>query len=172
MSDYDAVLELLLTDPTFSRRLAADPERELAGYALTDDERRTLTAGISADAGRTSTVEPRMTKAGLVGVAGLVAELAGSIVEPPPGDATLVAFTQGAVHEPVVVGQLYDDEHAAPPPDADNRLLTTIAMPAPDHPAVENPPPHGQGQDQGHGHSDKADPAHPEHHEDAPPSRS
>src|SRR5262245_16291335 len=79
MSDYDTVLERLVTDPTFVRALSADPDRALVGYALTDDERRILTAGISTDDGRTSTVEQRTTKAGLVGVAGLVAELASAM---------------------------------------------------------------------------------------------
>src|SRR5262245_54998171 len=79
MSDYDTVLERLVTDPTFVRALSADPDRALVGYALTDDERRILTAGISTDDGRTATVEQRTTKAGLVGVAGLVAELASAM---------------------------------------------------------------------------------------------
>ena len=220
MSDYDTVLERLLTDPAFSRSLAADPEGALAGYALSEDERRTLAAGISADMGRTSTVEQRTTKAGLVGVVGLVAEFAGSIggpgtggmfgdddgdgipnaldptpqgsgggqpatgqglldmfddndgdgipnaLEATPGDAVLVEFAPGASHEPVVVGQLYDD-YTAPPTDAGKPLLTTIPMPEPNHPLGEDPPTPGQG----HGHLDKVHPGHPDHPDDPPPSR-
>ena len=281
MSDYDTVLERLLTDPNFSRALAVDPERALAGYTLTDDERRTLAGGISADPGRTSTVEQRVTKAGLVGVAGLVAELAGAMggsgsgglfgdadrdgitnfvhttpqgpgggqpgtgltglpggfddplgdtdgdgianfVDSTPqgeggnpfdgvfgvgapfgdddgdgtvnafdgtpegefrlqpgagGDATIVEFEQGATHEPVVVGPLYDD-NTSPPTDGGNRLLSTAPIPTADQPVVDNPSPQGQGHGQGQGqepgddegrdHSDSTDPAYPD---DPPPSR-
>jgi hypothetical protein len=87
-------------------------------------------------------------------------------LDPTPGDAVLVEFTQGASHEPVVVGQLYDD-HTAPPTDAGKPLLTTIPMPEPDHPLGEDPPPPGQG----HGHLDKVHPGHPDHPDDPPPSR-
>src|SRR5262245_12828456 len=283
MSDYDTVLERLVTDPTFVRALSADPDRALVGYALTDDERRILTAGISTDDGRTSTVEQRTTKAGLVGVAGLVAELASAmggsgsggllgsedripnfvhttpqgagggqpvtgltglpggvadplgdadgdgvlnVVDPSPqggggglpggwpgdmfgdddgdgipnfidptpqgagggqpvtgltglpgGDATIVEFRQGAIHDPVVVGQLYGD-HTAPPPEAGNPLFSTAPIPTADQSVVENPSPRGQGQglgeghehgdDKGRGHADKTDPARPH---DPPPSR-
>jgi hypothetical protein len=77
-----------------------------------------------------------------------------------------VDFTSGAVHEPVVVGQLYDDD-AAPQRAAGNPPLTAISMPVSDQLVVDDPPSHdqGHGQGQGHGHSDKAHPGDP------PPSR-
>ena len=68
MSDYQDVLDRLVADPAFSRVLSKDPARALAGYTLSDEERRTLTGGTSADGGAASTVEQRTSKAGMVGL--------------------------------------------------------------------------------------------------------
>lgn len=51
MSDFDAVLERLLTDPAFAAALAADPAAALAGYRLDSDEVRLLHTQVGADPG-------------------------------------------------------------------------------------------------------------------------
>jgi hypothetical protein len=77
MSDFDAVLERLLTDPAFRAALAADPESALAGLSLSDDERDLLYAQVSTDAGGERQVEQRTSKAGLFGLLSPLAEAVG-----------------------------------------------------------------------------------------------
>ncbi|HEX6871107.1 MAG TPA: hypothetical protein VF163_08415 [Micromonosporaceae bacterium] len=73
MSDFDEVLERLLTDPAFQAALAADPDATLAGYHLDPDERRLLHTQFSTGAGPDRLVEARETKSGVVGLVGPVA---------------------------------------------------------------------------------------------------
>jgi hypothetical protein len=69
MSDFDVVLERLLTDPSFPARLAADPAGALAGYALTTDEADLLRQQVSSDAGApAAVVEDRVTKSSTFGL--------------------------------------------------------------------------------------------------------
>ncbi len=69
MSDFDAVLELLLTDPSFQARLAADPAGALAGYDLDADEADLLRQQVSTDPGAPSAVvEDRVTKSSTFGL--------------------------------------------------------------------------------------------------------
>jgi hypothetical protein len=69
MSDFDAVLERLLTDPSFQARLAADPGGALAGYDLDADEADLLRQQVSSDAGaHTAVVEDRVTKSSTFGL--------------------------------------------------------------------------------------------------------
>jgi hypothetical protein len=75
MSDFDTVLERLLTDPPFKAALAADPAAALAGYRLSEDERELLYAQVSTDTGGDRQVEQRTSKASLFG---LLAPLAGA----------------------------------------------------------------------------------------------
>jgi hypothetical protein len=70
VSDFDAVLERLLSDPGFKAALAADPGRALAGYRLTPDEVELLGVQLSADTGGNSQVEQRTSKASLFGLLG------------------------------------------------------------------------------------------------------
>jgi hypothetical protein len=70
MSDFDTVLERLLTDPAFARALAADPASALAGYRLSPDEADLLRSQVSADAGGDRTVEARTSKASMMGLLG------------------------------------------------------------------------------------------------------
>ena len=70
MSDFDAVLERLLTDARFKAALAADPVRALAGYRLAEDERDLLCAQVSTDSGGDRQVEQRTSKASLFGLLG------------------------------------------------------------------------------------------------------
>ncbi len=68
MSDFDAVLERLVTDPGFTSALAADPVATLAGYDLSDDEVDLLRSQVSAGDGGERTVEIRTSKAGMMGL--------------------------------------------------------------------------------------------------------
>lgn len=70
MSDFDDVLERLVTDPTFAARLAADPASALAGYTLEADERELLSAQAGGADVADRTVESRTSKAGVVGLLG------------------------------------------------------------------------------------------------------
>jgi hypothetical protein len=69
MSDFDAVLERLLADPSFPARLAADPAGALAGYDLDADEADLLRQQVSSDAGaQAAVVEDRVTKSSTFGL--------------------------------------------------------------------------------------------------------
>jgi len=69
MSDFDAVLELLLTDPSFQARLAADPAGALAGFDLDAEESDLLRQQVSADPGaQGAIVEDRVTKSSTFGL--------------------------------------------------------------------------------------------------------
>ena len=69
MSDFDVVLERLLTDPSFPARLAADPAGALAGYDLDAAETDLLRQQVSSDAGAsTAAVEDRVTKSSTFGL--------------------------------------------------------------------------------------------------------
>jgi hypothetical protein len=69
MSDFDTVLERLVTDPAFTAALAADPAAVLSGYDLSEDEARLLRSQVSAgDTGGERTVEIRTSKAGMMGL--------------------------------------------------------------------------------------------------------
>jgi hypothetical protein len=82
MSDFDAVLERLLTDPSFQAQLAADPVAALAGYVLDAEEADLLRQQVSTDAGaHTAVVEDRVTKSSTFGLFSSfgVGEVAGSV---------------------------------------------------------------------------------------------
>jgi hypothetical protein len=74
MSDFDTVLERLVTDPGFPAALAADPATALAGYQLSAEEVDLLRSQVSAGDGGDRTVETRTSKASMMG---LLAPLAG-----------------------------------------------------------------------------------------------
>ncbi|MEN3308682.1 MAG: hypothetical protein V7603_4884 [Micromonosporaceae bacterium] len=76
MGDFDAVLERLLVDQPFRAALAADPDRALAGYALSADEADLLRSQVSAERGGERTVETRNTKSSLFGMLGSLTGLA------------------------------------------------------------------------------------------------
>jgi len=73
VSDFDSVLERLLSDPGFKAALAADPARALAGYRLSADEVELLGAQVSTETGGNRQVEERTSKASLFGLLGSVA---------------------------------------------------------------------------------------------------
>ncbi|GAA2597063.1 hypothetical protein GCM10010399_29650 [Dactylosporangium fulvum] len=68
MSDFDDVLERLLTDPGFKARLAADPASALDGYRLSAEELEVLGAQVGFDPGAQSRVEQRTSKASMFGL--------------------------------------------------------------------------------------------------------
>lgn len=88
MSDFDDVLERLVTDPGFAAALAADPAAALAGYRLEPDEIELLRSQVSADTGGQTAVEVRANQSSLFGmlspIVGAVGGLPG-IGDPLPG---------------------------------------------------------------------------------------
>ncbi len=79
MSDFDAALERLLTDPAFVAELAGDPDRALAGYRLDDAESALLRSQVMTDASAAAaTVEARTTKSSTFGLFASIGDLAGA----------------------------------------------------------------------------------------------
>lgn len=72
MSDFDAVLERLVTDPGFQAALRADPDAALRGYQLEPEEREVLAAQVDLGAGADHAVEERVSKSGVFGLVGPV----------------------------------------------------------------------------------------------------
>jgi hypothetical protein len=69
MSDFDEVLERLLTDPSFQARLAADPVAALAGYVLDAEETDLLSRQVGVDVGaQLAAVEDRVSKSSTFGL--------------------------------------------------------------------------------------------------------
>jgi hypothetical protein len=78
MSDFDAALERLLTDPSFAAQLAADPDRALSGYSLDAGESEVLRSQVIADStADVATVEARTTKSSTFGLFSSLSDLAG-----------------------------------------------------------------------------------------------
>jgi hypothetical protein len=96
MSDFDAVLERVLSDPGFTAALAADPATALAGYRLSDDERGLLFAQVSTDSGGDRQVERRTSKASLFGLLSPLAGAAGLTHDPGIGHAVGAAASAHA----------------------------------------------------------------------------
>jgi hypothetical protein len=84
MSDFDTVLERLVTDPAFSAALAADPAAALAGYRLSADEIDLLRSQVSTGDSGDRTVEMRTSKASMMGLLGSLGGL-GSTYEGTTG---------------------------------------------------------------------------------------
>ncbi|MFF5226294.1 hypothetical protein [Dactylosporangium sp. NPDC000521] len=80
MSDFDDVLERLLTDPGFQARLAADPAGALAGYRLSDDELELLQAQVGGGDVGQSRVEQRTSKASVFGLFSSIGSGIGDVV--------------------------------------------------------------------------------------------
>jgi hypothetical protein len=76
MAGLDDVLERLVTDPAFGRRLASDPTAALAGYELSADDLTLLASQVSNAAGASGTVDRRTSKASLAGFMGAAGDLA------------------------------------------------------------------------------------------------
>jgi hypothetical protein len=85
MSDFDAVLERLLSDPSFAAALAADPDGALSGYRLDAGEADLLRSQLSSDAGGgPATVETRTNKSSTFGLFSAVADLGHSLTADGP----------------------------------------------------------------------------------------
>jgi hypothetical protein len=78
VSDFDDVLERLITDPAFPAALRANPDAALAGYRLQPDERQLLAAQVDAHTGEERTVEMRVSKSGVMGMVGPVVSAMGT----------------------------------------------------------------------------------------------
>lgn len=79
MSDFDAVLERLLIDPSFQAQLAADPAGALDGYRLEAGEAELLRQQVSADSGASAAgVEDRVSKSSTFGLFSSFAGLGGA----------------------------------------------------------------------------------------------
>jgi len=68
MTDFDAALERLLTEPGFARALAADPGAALAGYQLSAEELAVLTTQLAEGVGAAHGVELRTNQSSLAGM--------------------------------------------------------------------------------------------------------
>jgi hypothetical protein len=69
MSDFDAVLERLLSEPSFAAALAADPDTALSGYRLDASEVELLRSQASPDSGGgLAAVETRTNKSSTFGL--------------------------------------------------------------------------------------------------------
>jgi hypothetical protein len=88
LSDFDEVLERLVTDPAFQAAVQADPGRALAGYHLEPDERALLATQLDAGAGEERTVEMRVTKSGVLGLVGPVVSAMGFLNGPSSSTPT------------------------------------------------------------------------------------
>lgn len=129
MSDFDAVLERLVTDPSFAADLAADPDRALAGYTLDAGEAELLRGQVAGDSGAdAAAVETRTTKSSTFGLlspfagTGALTEMLGSRLAdggPPAPAAPLGPWSEfgtaagtaaqqvaGAVGEPAAVQRM------------------------------------------------------------------
>ncbi|GGM75969.1 hypothetical protein ACFFX1_47045 [Dactylosporangium sucinum] len=107
MSDFDDVLERLLSDPGFKARLAADPASALAGYRLSAEELEVLRVQVGADPGGESRVEQRTSKAGMFGLFSEMGSIGSGI-----GDA--VAGSHGHGHGIGDAVGAVGGRHAAP----------------------------------------------------------
>jgi hypothetical protein len=80
MSDFDDVLERLLTDPPFAAALAADPDVALAGYTLDAGEAELLRSQVAGDTGAdVARVETRTNKSSTFGLLAPFAAMSGVV---------------------------------------------------------------------------------------------
>jgi len=88
MSDFDAALERLLTDPGFARALTSDPAAALAGYRLSSDELAVLSTQVTEGTGAVHAVEARTNQSSLAGM-----------LSPIPSSGDLLGLDQPAPAE-------------------------------------------------------------------------
>lgn len=79
MSDFDAVLERLVTDQAFAAALAADPAAALAGYRLDPDEIELLHSQVGGETGGQHAVEVRTNQSSLFGMLSPLVGMAGAL---------------------------------------------------------------------------------------------
>jgi hypothetical protein len=119
-SDFDTVLERVLTDQAFLAALAADPSTALAGYRLTTGELDLLRAQVSLGAGAPREVEARTSKASMFGLLAPLEHLAGFGHDAPAGSAAAPpgGVTQGFGPAPVQGFAAADATQGVEPADA------------------------------------------------------
>jgi hypothetical protein len=95
MSDFDAVLERLLNEPSFASALAADPDATLSGYKLDAGEVDLLRSQVSADSGGAmAAVETRTNKSSTFGLFSSFADVGHTLAQGPPGGAPLGPWSE------------------------------------------------------------------------------
>jgi hypothetical protein len=104
MSDFDTVLERLLTDQAFVAAMASDPSTALAGYRLSTDEVDLLRSQISLGTGTDRQVETRTSKAGLLGLLSPLEELAGRLADDAGISHALGGFVAQHTHPAEHIG--------------------------------------------------------------------
>ncbi|MDT5030897.1 MAG: hypothetical protein QOC94_1068 [Actinoplanes sp.] len=113
MSDFDAVLERLLNEPSFASALAADPDTTLSGYQLDTSEIELLRSQVSGDSeGGLAAVETRTNKSSTFGLFSSFAEVGHTLSAAPTADAALGPWSEfgsaagvAAQHTADVLGQ-------------------------------------------------------------------
>jgi hypothetical protein len=93
VSDFDAALERLVSEPAFREALAADPQRALAGYRLSPDELEVLTSQLDTGSGGQRHVEQRTSKASLFGLLSPMSGMGGFLA-----DESGASFGAGDAH--------------------------------------------------------------------------
>jgi hypothetical protein len=76
MSEFDEVLERLVTDAAFAHELSRDTTKALAGYELSGEDLATLSTQVSFDRGEGALVEERISKSSTFG---LLSTMAGGL---------------------------------------------------------------------------------------------
>jgi len=95
MSDFDAVLERLLNEPSFASALAADPDTTLAGYQLDAGETELLRSQVSGDSGGgLAAVETRTNKSSTYGLFSSFAEIGHTLSDSSTSDAVLGPWSE------------------------------------------------------------------------------
>jgi len=95
MSDFDAVLERLLNEPSFASALAADPEATLSGYQLDTDEVELLRSQVSPDSGGgLAAVETRTNKSSTFGLFSSFADIGHTLSEGATRDVVLGPWSE------------------------------------------------------------------------------
>jgi hypothetical protein len=106
MSDFDSVLERLLSEPAFAVALAADPDAVLSGYRLDPGEAELLRSQVSAGSGGgLGAVETRTNKSSTFGLFSAVADVGHSLAADGPWSASGNAAGTAAQHVGDAIGR-------------------------------------------------------------------
>jgi hypothetical protein len=105
MSDFDAVLERLLSEPAFGAALAADPDAALSGYRLDAGEIELLRSQASPDSGGgVAAVETRTNKSSTFGLFSAVVDVGHTLAAEGPWSASGSQAGAAAQHAADVIG--------------------------------------------------------------------
>jgi len=96
MTDFDAVLERLLNEPSFAAALAADPDATLSGYQLDAGEAELLRSQAAPDSGGgLAAVETRTSKSSTMGLFSGFADIGHTLSAPHVADVGMHEARQG-----------------------------------------------------------------------------